>query len=111
MRCSRSVDFRDLRGFDENSIFATSYSLMKVEYRYLLGLNSFIQVFWNGAYIEDRNQRREKLFTDFPFGMGAGFSFETQAGLFSIVYAVGREQNNPIEFRTAKVHFGLTGYF
>jgi outer membrane protein assembly factor BamA len=103
--------FQDLRGFDENSIFATSYSLFNVEYRYLLGVNSFLQLFWNGAYVEDRNLSRESLYSDFPMGAGAGFSFETQAGLFSIVYAVGKEQDNPIEFRTAKVHFGLTGYF
>ena len=103
--------FSNLRGFDEESIYATSYGLINLEYRYLLGLNSFLQFFWNGAYIKNDATEIASLKEDTPFGFGAGFSFETKGGIFNIAYALGRQQNNPIDFRTAKVHFGLTGYF
>ena len=103
--------FGNLRGFDEESIFATSYGLINLEYRYLLGINSYLQLFWNGAYIKNDATTIASLEEDMPFGFGAGISFETAAGIFNIAYALGRQQNNQIDLRTAKIHFGLTGYF
>lgn len=103
--------FSSLRGFDEESIFATSYGILNLEYRYLLGLNSYIQLFWNGAYIKNNVDENTGIKEDTPYGFGAGISFETKGGIFNIAYAIGKQQNNPIEFKTAKVHFGLTGYF
>jgi hypothetical protein len=49
--------------------------------------------------------------TDKPYGFGAGFNFESAAGIFSIYYAIGKEFNNPIDFNKAKVHFGYVNYF
>ncbi len=37
--------YRLLRGFDEESIFASRYAVGTVEYRYLLGQNSFMFAF------------------------------------------------------------------
>lgn len=98
-----------LRGFDEESIFASSFAIINLEYRYLLEENSFLFVFWNGAWYENKAINRN--ISDIPYGFGAGISFQTKAGIFSISYALGRQFNNPIEFRTAKVHFGITSLF
>jgi len=48
---------------------------------------------------------------DHPFGFGAGFSFGTNIGIFSISYALGQQLNNPILMRNGKVHFGYIAYF
>jgi len=98
-----------LRGFDEESIFASSFAIINLEYRYLLEENSFLFVFWNGAWYENKAINRN--ISDIPYGFGAGISFQTKAGIFSISYALGRQFSNPIEFRTAKVHFGITSLF
>jgi outer membrane protein assembly factor BamA len=98
-----------LRGFNEESIFASTFSIVNVEYRYLLEENSFLFAFFNGAYYENKAVNRNIV--DRPFGFGAGMSFETKAGIFSISYALGKQFDNPIEFRSAKVHFGITSLF
>jgi outer membrane protein assembly factor BamA len=98
-----------LRGFNEESIFASAYSIVNLEYRYLLEENSFLFLFVNGAYYENRAVNRN--IEDRPYGFGAGMSFETKAGIFSISYALGSQFGNPVETRTAKVHFGLTSLF
>lgn len=98
-----------LRGFNEESIFASAYSILNLEYRYLLEENSFLFLFVNGAYYENRAVNRNV--EDRPYGFGAGMSFETKAGIFSISYALGSQFGNPVETRTAKVHFGLTSLF
>lgn len=100
---------RSLKGFDEQSIFASTYLIVNTELRYLLQQNSNIMLFWNGAYY--RNNIRQPALSDTPYGFGAGFNFETGAGIFSLFYAVGKEMNNPIQINRAKVHFGFVNYF
>lgn len=100
---------RSLKGFDEQAIFASTYIIGNVELRYLLQQNSNVLLFWNGAYY--RNEVRKPIIADKPYGFGAGFNFETGAGIFSIFYAVGNEFNNTINFSRAKVHFGFVNYF
>jgi outer membrane protein assembly factor BamA len=100
---------RTLKGFDEQAIFASTYIIGNIEWRYLLQQNSNVLLFWNGAYY--RNEVRKPILTDKPYGFGAGFNFESAAGIFSIYYAIGKEFNNPIDFNKAKVHFGYVNYF
>ncbi|MBA2423627.1 MAG: hypothetical protein H0V61_10465 [Chitinophagales bacterium] len=101
--------FRFLRGFDEQSIFASQYHVATLEYHYLLSLNSFAYLFFDAGYIE--NSALISYTSDTPVGFGAGLNFETKAGVFGISYALGRQKDNPIEFRSAKIHFGYVNHF
>jgi len=98
-----------LRGFDEESIFASFYTIETLEYRFILEQNSYFFAFFDGAYYESDGY--DDFVADRPYGFGAGMSFETKAGIFSISYALGSQFGNPIETRTAKVHFGITSLF
>ncbi len=98
-----------LRGFDEESIFASTYLIGTLEYRYLLEQNSYLFLFGNGAWYE--NVAVNRNIRDWPYGFGAGLSFETKAGIFAISYALGSQFGNPIEFRSAKVHIGISSLF
>jgi len=100
---------RTLRGFDEESIFASFYSILTCEFRYRFDVNSFVSLFWNGAYVEQNTH--DMFMSDYPWGFGAGLSFETKAGIFNISYALGKRYDNPIQFKAAKIHFGLTATF
>jgi outer membrane protein assembly factor BamA len=98
-----------LRGFDEESIYATSYCIGNLEYRFLFEQNSYLFLFGNGAWYE-LNTENEYV-NDLPYGFGAGVSFQTKAGIFSISYALGKQFENPILLRAAKVHFGIVSVF
>ena len=98
-----------LRGFDEESIFASIYNVGTVEYRFLLQKNSFFNVFFDAAYVESRIQGKYR--NDFPFGFGVGFSYETKAGVFGISYALGQQKDFPVNFKSGKIHFGYVNYF
>ncbi|MBK6397283.1 MAG: BamA/TamA family outer membrane protein [Bacteroidetes bacterium] len=100
---------KSLRGFDEESIYASTFSIGKIEYKFLLEQNSFLFAFINGAYYE--NKSRNFNLKDTPFGFGAGMNFETRIGIMSISYALGKQFSNPVYFRNAKVHFGIVNYF
>ncbi|OFY89341.1 MAG: hypothetical protein A3K10_17450 [Bacteroidetes bacterium RIFCSPLOWO2_12_FULL_31_6] len=98
-----------LRGFDEESIYTTFFSIGTLEYRFILEQNSFLYLFVDGAYYEKNNVKG--YISDRPFGFGTGMSFDTKAGIFSIGYALGQQFDNPILFRSAKIHFGFINFF
>ena len=100
---------RLLRGFDEKSIFATRYAIGTLEYRLLIGQNSYLYAFTDYGYVENVTSTRRDF--DQPLGFGAGLTFETKVGLFGFSLALGREQGNPVDFRNVKTHFGYVSLF
>jgi outer membrane protein assembly factor BamA len=100
---------KSLRGFDEESIYASSFSIVKLEYRYILEQNSYMYLFGDGAWYENKSMK--DYVRDTPYGFGAGISFQSKAGIFSISYALGSQFNNPIQLRSGKIHFGIVNYF
>ncbi len=99
---------RILRGFNEQSIFASSYMVSTVEWRYLLDDNSYAFLFTDLAYVENKSYKNNSYNT--PYGFGAGLAFDTKAGLFNVSYAYG-SFDNKIDFRAAKIHFGYINLF
>lgn len=100
---------KTLRGFDEESVNASAFSIFSLEFRYLFETNSAIYAFADGGYYE-KNTPIEYVH-DTPFGFGAGIDFETKAGIFTISYALGKQFSNPIDLRASKIHFGIINRF
>jgi len=100
---------RLLRGFDEESIFTTNYVIGTIEYRLLIGQNSFLFAFGDYGYVE--NITIDSREYDTPVGVGAGITFETKIGVFAFSLAVGKQQGNPFDLRSVKSHFGYVSYF
>ena len=100
---------RTLRGFDEESIFTSTYCIQSLEYRFLFSKNSNILLFAEGAWYE--NNSSAIYINDFPYSVGAGINFETKAGILSLNYALGSQLNNAFDVRNGKIHFGLINEF
>ncbi len=101
--------FRLLRGFDEQSIFANQYHVLTLELRLLLSRTSNVYVFSDNAWLQSQfgDTRTEGLYN----GFGIGTSLETKTGIFTISYALGRSDFNPLQVRQSKIHFGYVAYF
>ena len=96
-----------IRGFEENSLFATLYSVINSEYRYVLNNNIYVHTIIDAAYYEDDiNKTKEKL-----FGFGFGFGLITKAGLFKLNYANGLSENQPFKINNSKIHLSLNAFF
>ena len=98
-----------LQGFDDLSIRASSYGTGLVELRFIMAKIAYLNAFFNGAWYEQRITAHYKR--DTPFGFGAGIAFTTKAGLFYLSYALGKQLENPVSFKTGKIHFGLAVQF
>jgi hypothetical protein len=107
----REGGINSLKGFNEQSIFASNFNMLDIEYRYLLGLNSHFKLFWNGAYYENKSVGIQNQVFDMPWGFGIGGNIETGAGILSLAYGLGKQKGNNFDLRTGKFHFGINSYF
>lgn len=101
--------FRLLRGFDEESIFASAYAVATMEYRLLIGLNSFLYAFTDGGWVRNKSQFSNT--TRQFIGAGFGMAFETKAGIFNVAFAGGKRSDVPLNLRQMKIHFGYVNFF
>ena len=100
---------KNIRGFDEETIFSDFYNILTLEYRLLLGENSYLAAFGDYGFV--RNQSLGENAWDRPIGIGAGLNFETGAGIFGISTAVGRTRSQSFNLRNSKIHFGYVSLF
>ena len=99
----------NLRGHNQNVFLASSFAIVNLEYRILFDENSYLFVFYDQSWLQ---QKTINLFgEDTPFGFGLGLNFPTQAGIFNIVYALGQTRDLPISFNRSKIHFGFISRF
>lgn len=96
------------RGFNEDELYASTRTTQTVEYRFLLDRNAFLFAFMDQTWYENNANGYRN---DTPFGFGAGFSFSTGLGIFSLSYALGKQLDNPIRLADGKIHFGYVAYF
>ncbi len=100
--------YKLLRGFNEESEYLAQYAIGTLEYRYLIGLNSNFFGFIDGGW--GRNPLQEKRNHTY-IGTGLGMSFETKAGIFNLVWAIGKRNDTELNLRQSKVHLGFLNYF
>ncbi len=98
-----------MRGFDELSLPATYYTLGNIEFRYLFERSSAVYVLADAMYFG-------KKFTDsdnsnYAVGLGVGIDLGTSAGIFSLIYAIGKQNDNSFNFSNSKIHFGYKSFF
>jgi outer membrane protein assembly factor BamA len=99
---------QSLRGFNEEELYATTRTILSIEYRFLLDKNSNVFAFFDQSIYENRSTNYYK---DNPFGFGFGLSFGTKAGIFAVSYGLGKQMNNPLKLNNGKIHFGYVAYF
>lgn len=102
-----------LRGFDEEFIFASNYTVATLEYRLLIGPNAYLYTFGDLARVDKRTVKTPEEINpvNFPYGLGAGITFETSVGLFGINLAFGADRQTQIDLGAPKVHFGYVSRF
>lgn len=101
--------YRLLRGFDEQSQYLSQYAIATLEYRYLVGENSYFNVFADGGWGKNASRGINTNYT--YLGTGLGMAFETKIGLFNLAWAVGKRNDTPFNLRQSKIHFGFINYF
>ncbi|MEJ8758366.1 BamA/TamA family outer membrane protein [Pontibacter sp. H259] len=98
-----------IRGFDDYFFYASSYAIGTIEYRLFTAADSYVLLFYDQAYYSSELDKSEE--SGWPSGVGGGISFSTGAGIFQLVYSVGRSEQQPLLLKYSKIHFGITSKF
>lgn len=99
-----------MRGFDEESIYATRYAVATAEYRYLFELNSYLFLF--ADYGLTKNKYQLVNVNNTFIGAGLGLVYQAKLGLINISYAIGKRDDVKFNLReSSKLHFGYINYF
>ncbi len=100
---------KTIRGFNEQSIYASAYAIPSLEYRFLYNENGYVMLFSDFAFYN--NYSANTHIDDKLYSFGGGIQLETKAGLISIIYAVGSSFGQSPDFRTGKIHTGFVKVF
>ena len=96
-----------IRGFGENSIDASFYSVLNTEYRYQFNNNMYLHSIIDLAYFENQNiDLKEKLYS---FGFGIGL--KTSPGILKFSIANGITENQDFNFSNTKFHISIRSEF
>lgn len=96
-----------IRGFEENSIYASLYSVINTEYRYQLNNAIYLHSITDIGYFENKTiNTKEKL-----YGFGLGFGILTKSGLLKLNYANGNIENSKFKLSNSKIHLSLMANF
>src|SRR5690606_79103 len=99
--------FGSIRGFNEESIFASAYGIGSLEYRFMPNDGFYISVFGDYGFVENKSSGISQNL----LGLGSGISFLTQLGVFNLSYAMGKQSDTSFDFRNSKIHFGILTRF
>jgi len=98
-----------MRGFDEKSLPVSAYSVSTAELRFFLEKFSYLALF--ADYGATRQMVNKQFQNKYYFSTGAGLTFSTKAGIFSLFYALGKQNPGDFSIRNGKVHFGFVTRF
>ena len=101
--------YNSIRGFDEESIWVSSYGISNTEIHFLLDNESSVFIFSDWAWTEAKlTEGYEKNWLK---SMGLGTTIGFNNGLLNLVYGLGSSVGEPIQLRTGKIHIGFTSFF
>ena len=100
---------KSIRGFNEDAFRASKYAILKQEFRFVPDRNTsiylFIDMAWYKQEVQDTN------YSDKPMGYGFGLNFSAGSGLFTLNYALGKQDGESSDLKSAKIHFGFIASF
>ena len=97
----------NLRGVNEESIFASSYSIFNLEYRYKPNISSYFYTITDFSYSENKiNDQITNVLS-----LGIGYAFITKAGVLNLNYAIGKFNDSSFNLENSKVHIKIVSNF
>jgi len=96
-----------IRGFDENSIDASVFSVLNTEYRYQLNEGAYLHSVIDFGYFKNE----VAIITEKLYSFGAGIGLATKAGVFRFIVANGNTEKQTFSFNNTKIHLSLSSRF
>jgi len=93
-----------IRGFNEQSILTSKYTISNFEYHYKINETSHLYTITDVAFIKDTSVNS----TNNLYSFGLGYYFRTNYSIINISYALGKSDQVPFNFSDSKIHLKIT---
>jgi hemolysin activation/secretion protein len=93
-----------LRGFDEQSIFTSKYSITNIDYQYNLNNQTLLYSISDIAIIKNENTPKNSLL----YGLGLGYSTTSENSILDISYVLGINDKQGLNFKNSRIHIKIT---
>ncbi len=94
-----------IRGFDEESLLASKYSLSTIEYRFTPNNTSYIYTITDLGFTDNSSQ------TSKLYALGLGYAFTSKLGFVNLSYAIGGFSDTPLTFDNSRFHIKIVSLF
>tara|TARA_B110000046_G_scaffold133752_1_gene140042 strand:+ start:401 stop:2083 length:1683 start_codon:yes stop_codon:yes gene_type:complete len=94
-----------IRGFNEQSIFTSSYSFFNLEYRYLTSEKSYLYS------ITDIGHAKLNNGNEYLLGIGLGYLFTTKKSQINISTSLGKNNTQSFDYNNIKLIINWKNYF
>ncbi len=96
-----------IRGFNEESIFASTYSYFTIEYRFNTNNSSYLYSITDIGYVDNETINQSSQI----YSLGLGYAFTTKLGLLNFSYAIGKFSNLPLDISNSRFHIKIVSFF
>jgi hypothetical protein len=96
-----------IRGFNEQSIFTSSHTILNLEYRYYLYNSSYLFSITDFAYVNNDLLNNDTQLYSF----GIGYEYKLKSGVINLSYALGKEADIPIDIDNSRFHIKFFQFF
>lgn len=103
----RAGGIQSIRGFNENSLQANTFTSIITEFRHLLSSNLYVHTVLDYGYYEDRTSSSATNL----LGIGFGFGILSKNGILNLIYANGSTNKQAIKLANSIVQIKLTTSF
>ena len=97
--------FNSLRGYNEQSIFATSFSYVNLDYRYQTSKNSYLYSITDVGITKDINKSTNQL-----LNLGLGYLFYLKNSQINIYYTLNKSKNQ-LTLNSSRLGIAIKSYF
>ncbi len=98
-----------LRGFNQESVFTSFYSVLSTEVHLRFSSASGVYLFTEKGFV--KAYKTSEITNAWPLSFGFGLNLTTVSGLFQLVYATGKGFGQSFGLKDAKVHVGYIALF
>lgn len=95
-----------IRGFNEQSIFSSKYSILNSEFRFYTSSVNFFHSITDLAWTQDINNFNTNLYS-----LGLGYSFLKNNSQINLAYVIGGEMNNSLDLNNSRLIVKFITFF
>ena len=96
---------KSIRGFNEQSLFASKYSFFTLEYHFLTTPTSFVYM------LTDFGKFKNLIATNTIYGIGTGYQFIVRNLRVNISYSTGKINDQSFDVKASKIILNLSTFF